>query len=255
MSRFVCVVSFALVLSGVSLAAEQARDPSFSKQQVPEVINFYHGGYDDPIFVAASRMISADGFPREEFPTYAKLAYELYEAAEANTSPCLNPSSSVEFETGSDSRRDLRTAIRTSDVVLMARVTGSRSGFLHADIAGTLYQFSPIEVLRGQHSEEERYFFFPAGEFKLGRVSVCKSHPDYADQPSVGDRVLLIYNNHWYNDSGIVYTGGSTGVVTMKSDGRASLPRRFRDRLSDSERPLNSDLEDAIHGFVREVSE
>lgn len=250
--RFTCLGGLLLILTGGFLAAEQASDPSLSEHEMPEVIHFHHGGYDRPIFVAASRMVDDDGFPNEEFPMYAQRTRALYKSTGPNASRCLSPMNSAEFETRSGSPRDLQAAIRTSDHVILARVTGSIAGCLHHATAGNLYRFTPIEVIRGRHVEAEKYFFFPSGEFELGQVSICKIHPDYAEAPALGDRVLLIYKDGWYNASGIVYTRGSVGVTTLKSDGTFSLPRRFRDHSDTSNLLSNENLIEAVRGFLRE---
>ncbi len=252
MLRFICLGGLLLILTGGLLAAEQASDPSQSEHEMPEVIHFHHGGYDRPIFVAASRMVDDDGFPNEEFPMYAQLTRDLYDSTEPRASRCLSPMNSAEFETGSGSPQDLNAAIRTSDNVILARITGSIAGFSHHTTAGNLYRFTPIEVIRGRHVEAEKYFFFPSGDFELGQISICKNHPDYAEAPALGDRVLLIYKDNWYNESGIVYTRGSAGVITLKHDGKYSLPRRFRDHSDTSTLLSNKNLLEAVRGFVRE---
>ncbi len=252
MFRLLCTGCLTLCITVSYYASEPSLDTEPTEPLIPEVIYFFHGGYDTPIFVSTSSMVNADGFPNEEFPTYAEVTRDLHQAAETDLSPCLNPMSSVEFETGTDSRRDLQTAIKSSDVVLVASITARSPGFLHNDIAGTLYRFNPIEVLRGQHQEGELYFFIPIGHFDLGRISICKSHPDYAEPPAVDEQVMLIYNDHWYNASGIVFTGGSTGVVTLKNSGHASLPRRFRKHSNNPELLLNESLKNTVRGFLRE---
>lgn len=206
-----------------------ARDAA-STTPIPQIIR---AGQTEPIFVSATLLEEARSLRKEgkksEFEGDFGPALEFVQRMKASLAPgalCIDPWSSAESEVGLPNRRDLKTALAHADHVLIVRVTETLPGLMSSQIPGTLLRIETTRLLHGFEPAAD-LVFFPVGTFEIGDFTICKTHANYAKLPEVGEQMLLVLNDHWLNDSGILFLYGSTGAVTLTRSGHASLPKAY----------------------------
>jgi hypothetical protein len=113
-------------------------------------------------------------------------------------------------------------------------------------------QVVPEDVLKGPKDRVgEHYVFMPSGTVKAGRFKFCKKSPKYSDLPEIGERVLLLINQSYINQGKLLLTGSESGVITIREDGKVSLPERYR---HNDKALANGTAEDLLR-FVQEALE
>ena len=133
------------------------------------------------------------------------------------------------FDDG-QSRGNLVSAAETADWAVVARVTGRAPGFAGLS-AGTLLRVQPEEVLSGDRGRTSEHFvFLEVGSFEVGGKTICTPGylaRDHAALPRVGERVLLFVGTRYANRASFIEAGPGD-LVTIRPDGRVSLPEVYR---------------------------
>jgi hypothetical protein len=90
------------------------------------------------------------------------------------------------------------------------------------------------------------------GTFKVGSRTICKTDPQYAELPEVGDEIVIFQPKDDRGDERFLDAYDGAGVVTIKSDGRLALPQAFR--VDTALRSLGSgqDLFARLHELAQE---
>lgn len=232
-----------LTLFGFTLLAAPVLEAK-GEGTVPGVISLFDDSY--PEWVSADRALTPSG---ELDPTLFSEISRSTIARLLATPPdrdCIRLGKVFEYIpaiSGPERRGNLTDAIRNSDWVLLARVTARAGGFF-ADEPGTLLVVEPAEVFKGfTRRNWEHYIFMPVGNFQVGNSMICKTHPDYAELPKVGDLMLLLIDLTAHNrKSDFLETGQETGIITFPSETEVSLPRRYREGEQKSGSMSRSDL-------------
>lgn len=190
---------------------------------LPEVL--YADWAEDPIWVRADRAFTPSGEVAEDVfreEVRAILAQYLAYPPEGD---CIHIDQHVQIcgmrRVG---RESLTSSLHDSDWVVRARVTGRAGGYWSAT-PGTLVEAVPVETLKGPANRQgPHYFFMPVGTVDAGRTKFCKKQGFYADLPEVGDEVLLLVSLRGATRDGLVLTDGESGIITLHTNGKASLP-------------------------------
>lgn len=222
---------------------------------VPDVL-YLHGNRPFPSWVAAEKIFTPEGTLNSTLLSPAA-RYGIAKAMELPLQgDCIlvtDQGESGQLVEGPDSkpRNDLASTTRSSDWVFTARVTARASGF-NGSVPGTLLQIVPEDVLKGPKNRVgEHYVFMPSGTVKAGKLKFCKSNPKYSDLPEVGERVLLLVNLTYINQGKFLLTGNESGIITIREDGKVSLPARHR---NNDKALANGTAEDLLR-FVQEALE
>lgn len=196
------------------------------ESEMPELIHFKEH-YDWPLFVAAERVFLASG----------EVDPELFQAPIARgiirllNLPRKGGCVSFDYITSLDQppsdRAHLADALRNSDNVILAVVTGRRYGFWE-DRPGSLLRIATEEVLKGSPLRDINYLFFAVGNFQVNNVKLCIKNPNFGPLPGVDERVIVMFDDNFFNDGSELLGVGPTGIVTLKRGEPVGLPKHFR---------------------------
>jgi hypothetical protein len=124
-------------------------------------------------------------------------------------------------------RTSLAETFGSAAVAMRGRVTGRSVGF-QGSFAGTLIRFEATTIYKDTSRPQRLYYtFMPVGRLKIGNRTICKTDPNYAEVPEVGDEIVLLQPEGYRSDDQYVDAYDGAGIITVKSDGRVSLPRAF----------------------------
>lgn len=122
---------------------------------------------------------------------------------------------------------DLQSAVRAADWVVVAKVTARAGGF-HGSLPGTLLELQPTEVFKGPQGRSwAQHVFMPVGTVVLGESTLCKSDPQRAALPEIGDEALLLADLSARDRLGLLPTDAAA-ITVLSRDGRVSLPHLLR---------------------------
>lgn len=243
----VLLIGIALILP---LAVQGGAEPAQEKvakgwPSMPDLV-WFKPDYTFPLFVAAERVLDANGSVDSElFPeAIAEQITELL--AKDQKGSCIEDDSvsSIDLPGSIASFAD---AVSESDNVILTEVVGLRFGFRDAR-AGSLLRITTIEVLRGVPKRNDHYVFFAEGNFRVGKKNLCKTNRNFAKRPNVGDELLVMYDDHWFNDGSELLSTGPTGLVPLKL-GQVELPQHYWKTDPD----LSGASRHSLSDYVREI--
>ena len=170
-------------------------------EPMPEILYFREHG-DDPFFVSPERLLLPSGEidPDLYQPGYAAGIEAILELPDEDGCVHINVPSDYRHAPRPE-WRDLASLIDTAEFVIVARVTGLAPGF-RFDEAGTLVRFIAEEWLKGDDlwgAQDDRYVFFPIGEFTIGSRSICKTQGQWPQLPTLESRLVLLLEDNWFN--------------------------------------------------------
>lgn len=243
---------FAALLFSASLVGAE------TSNEIPAVLYRDGSGRSEPDWVVADSVVTSSGdVDAHLFSVADRTIIQSYLAVPPQDGCVRLGLATVQDKVDSPNRRpDLASAIRNTEWVMLARVTARAGGF-HRSEPGTLLQVEPVEIFKGPKKRSGRSFvFMPLGRLKVGVTEICKTHPLYADLPKVGEEVLLFVDPDWRNqgellDTGNLGAGAETGIVTIHSDGKVSLPEVYRDAGKARSPSTRADLRDLIQRTIQ----
>jgi hypothetical protein len=134
----------------------------------------------------------------------------------------------------------LETAIREFPQVVLGTVNGSSPGFYSGNPA-TLLRMRVEETWRGTAKVGSDLFFVSyIVDMTFMGERFCTAKPNRAQQPTIGDRVLLLGEGLWSPDN-LLAMSADFGLITLPTDQDVSLPFYYRDD------GLPSDVDDFLH--------
>jgi hypothetical protein len=123
-------------------------------------------------------------------------------------------------------RGTIDEAVADSKVALLARITGRAYGFYGGD-PGQLFQIEPLHAYGSGLSKAAYYFFVPVGQFRVGKLEICKTDERYSAPPEIGDEVFLFVGKP-ADGSGVLFHVLNPGdVVPVDPSGSLRLPRQY----------------------------
>lgn len=137
---------------------------------------------------------------------------------------CVVPSSTAYWAASDFKPGRIWRDLRGADNVVLGTVTGLQPGFI-GEQPGVLVRFTVDRVMKGVAPESSYFSFLPRGSFYVGDILVCATDEFHAPVPELGDDLLVLFDDHWFNESDIVPPpGGAFGVVGLSQDGELRLP-------------------------------
>lgn len=238
--QLVTLLVLALPLAQAVSAAPPARTDSAS-EAMPQVLRVGSQAEAVPSWVDASRVLNPSGeINADLFHGSSVLTIELMLRQPA-VDGCINMGAPIRSkvhmvdETGASmipSRTTLDEAYRTSELVIEAEVTG-RSYGISEFLPGQLLRLVPVKTLKDTLAAQRQYFVFvPIGRFKIGDKTICKVDSSYPDPPAIGDRVVILLQKGFREDSQYLSVPDATGLITLKRNASVSLPEAFRSQAS-----------------------
>jgi hypothetical protein len=122
-------------------------------------------------------------------------------------------------------RTDLVSALRSSEFVIDAIVTGKAYGFF-GGTAGQLLRLSVKKLLAGHGGGANYFIFIPVGEFTVNGRRLCKSDPACTVVPAVGERVI-VFAPRGYVSGQFVNIVDDGGLIGVGEGGVLTLPPRY----------------------------
>lgn len=245
-------LALTLVLTGTIALA----DPPIPSHQgvlagaapMPEVVEF-RGQFDYPLFVAAARALLPDGTVDPELfhPAHAEAITELL--ARPATDGCIDLAWSSSLDSPPAGRDTLADALDESDNVLVGTVTGRIHGF-YTDRPGVLVRFVTTETLKGGAGWSESHVFLPVGTFHVGERTLCKTNRSYPAPPELGDQLLVLFDDGWFNDESPILGVGPSDLVTLPRIGSVALPELYRRGESELERASSLDVLEQVRRML-----
>jgi hypothetical protein len=243
----------ALLLSSPSIARQDAARP-----QPPEDIGATPGHLPKthyipsraasssyPFWVDASMVLNADGSPNTTLlhPATVILIENFRKNAAGKDSVAVGHY--FEDQVSPPERTTLEQATRNSRLVLLGTVTERAYGFA-GDEPGQLLRVTPDEIMKGQPRNVPAYFvFMPVGTFKIGNLTIRKTDDYYSDPPAIGEQVVLFVPDSWdwqqNQQDPYLELLDPSGIVTIHSKSKVSLPKRLRQDLSAASSSLGAD--------------
>ncbi|MEO8277784.1 MAG: hypothetical protein ABI639_16340 [Thermoanaerobaculia bacterium] len=150
------------------------------------------------------------------------------------------------------SRSNLAEASRNAEGVLRGRVSALSTGFRSTGEAGTLIRVEGIEVMKGGWLKSQRsyYAFIPVGQFEFGGKRICAEASGWVEIPQVNDEVILFVPYAGWSDEAFLEIYDSAGLVVLKKEGRADLPKRYVEP-SNSGAPSISEVKALVADSIR----
>lgn len=211
-------------------------------------IYFRDAGYTDPIFVSASclaKELAQGGIERIRDLFDTLIVHQLERAA---TDGCADLGHGDE-NVIPESRRTFKNAVDSADNILVTRVVARSPGFHHG-VAGTLLSLETDHILKGFGKSFNR-IFVEIGTFDIGDLSICKTSFYYPKLPELGDKVVILFNNDWYNrDSPILSLDGFSGLIVLPPSGPPALSQHY---FKSHSALSNTDLEQIITTWISKV--
>ena len=200
---------------------------------------------NEPQFVAADTLSDDSGkLDLSSLDGNASLTIESMLSHPSADNGCLDYWTS--YEDVDDEPRTLASALHKAPNVLIGTVTGSQPGFLDLTLPGTLLRVEVDEILRGLYMEEI-FTFLPVGDFRIGKIDVCKKNPFYPQLPTPGEQVVLLFDKIGLHN--VLLVGGD-GVVTLKKDGAVSLSRLFKEKEPELEALKSWELLEVLRSTI-----
>jgi hypothetical protein len=151
-------------------------------------------------------------------------------------------------------RTSLDATFRSAGAVIRGRVTGVSTGF-QGSFPGTLIRFEPVADYKDDFKPQPVYYtFVPVGRVQIGDRVLCKTDPNYAELPAVGDEVVLFEPKGYRGDERFLDSYDGAGVVTVKRDGTLALPRSFAASVSPRKLAKSVDLFARLEELEKENS-
>jgi hypothetical protein len=198
-----------------------------------------------PNWVDTSMVLNADGSLNTDLLHPSAIRQIKAFRANATGNGCLPVGHYFQDAIAPPERNTPEQATRNSRLVLLGTVTEKTFGFA-GDEPGQLLRVTPDEIIKGQPRNVPAYFvFLPVGTVKVGILEICKTDEYYPDPPAVGEQVLLFVPDSWdwqqnQNDPYLDLMNES-GIITIHSDSRVSLPKRFRENLGATPAPSGAE--------------
>jgi hypothetical protein len=188
----------------------------------------------NPIWVDVRLILKPDGSLNREImhPSVAEMIEELLRRPAVRG--CVQTDTVWVDSTSPPPRESLDDAIRSSDFILLARVTGRSNGF-YGGVAGTLLRLEPRQIFKGLGGAASYYAFMPVGSFSLGSKRICKTDERYAELPGLGDEALTFTYPPTGEHRDLLLIQGPGDILTLHG-GKVSYPRRYREAETEGKR-------------------
>jgi hypothetical protein len=150
-------------------------------------------------------------------------------------------------------RESLRQAVATSELILFGRVEDRSFGFWGPE-SGQLLRIVPSEVLREASWTEpqaEYFLFVPLGTFQLGKTTICKEEPSYANPPGIGDEIVVLFPANSRTDRRLLFSYDAGSLITLPREGRVTLPGLYEHEATGA--MDSSALKSRLRSLVQEV--
>ncbi len=203
-----------------------------------------------PFWVSREAAIGPDGKLATEF--FHPIAAELLNSTFSEPARPENDCNLAWEEVYQDwvnppDRTTLDKLLQESEFVFLATIVDREFGF-DRGIPGQLFEVVPKESFVGQLRLSSYYFFLPIGTFDVGPYKICKSDkrfPEYI--PNEGEDVLLAIPQYAQpkTDEPFFDLVFDESIITIKPDGKLSLPDIFRRSVNTTLRPF-PDTRDAV---------
>ncbi len=220
--------SLALTASSPVVSAEAARPAP-----MPEVMRSEHSRpSDDPFWIDANRVFTKDGQIDAQLLGPHETSYVSRVLATPERDGCIQAGEIFVDRIVMNGKIIRRTSLDetfgSAGVAIRGRVTGRSTGF-EGTTAGTLIRFEPITIYKDNSRPQKVYYtFMPVGRFRVGNKTICKTDPNYAEVPEVGDEIVLLQPDDDRGETQYLDSYDGAGIVTIKRDGRLALPAIFR---------------------------
>ncbi len=182
-----------------------------------------------PMWVDARDVLTSDGaINRALFDPGTQRLLEHVLSTPDNDEGCVDPGIvlSCPERSFTHQRDSLEAAVRTSELVVLGRVTGKSYGF-NGSSAGQLLRIETVRVFKGRRVAREHYLPYPIGRFQLGSKTVCKADGRYPKPPEIGDRVLLFTSAAFGEDRNLLQLQGPQDLVRALPNGKVLSPAGY----------------------------
>ncbi len=220
----VAVIVTAAVMHAAGAVATDEASP------FPDLVFFEAVYGNDPIFFSEDRIL--EGPNGEVTLVGASDATQssvegYFRQATSSDSGCPSLRTHLDRTKPPESHERLDDVIAETQIVVHARVSRSKGGFLFQE-AGTLLELEDIKVRNGELAPREAvYVFVPAGRIKMRSRSLCVVDEHWQAPPKKGDQMLLFLEDTWVNQNSPVLYLESSRLVGAGPSGRA----RFAPKL------------------------
>ncbi len=220
------VLAVALSLNVVGVSASQS--PPIAAAPMPDYLEV-PGVYERPIFVAADVALLPNGQVNRVYSPEDASAAGLEDLlARKQVGGCVLVEMTGDgLSQSPGSHQDFASAIRTTDNMVEALVSGTRLGFTF-ERPGTLVRLEIVEVLKGSAPAETKYIHFPVGDLEVGGTRICARSSSWGELPRIGDRVILLFDGHKHNQTVPVLAIAPSGVLTIRDGRIVGLPALYR---------------------------
>lgn len=207
-------------------------------------------GAQAPAWVEASIAVTPEGtVNREVLPEHgAGVAAVL---ALPRTNGCVSVGPMIQDRPFTRPRGSFEDLITHSGAVVLARVSGKAYGFW-AGIPGQLLQVTPQRVFGNRLTREHYYYFVPAGTFRVGNTTICKTDSRFATPGEIGSDVALFVDQPADRDNKL-FVLEPDDIVGINRDGSLRLPATLA-QSADTKRWTKSDLVDKVRSQRHEVT-
>lgn len=124
--------------------------------------------------------------------------------------------------------KSLDSVLDSVEFVTLVEVTGLAPGFLHG-VPGTLVRIRRSEDFKGQLDWTQRFLWMPVGTVELDGKVFCNTDSAWISIPQLGDRLLLLFADHWSNTDYEILMGCRAPNVIRLGDEQVELPPFLRD--------------------------
>jgi hypothetical protein len=248
---FVTIIAFSLtgLAYGGSWNALRSAEAPEGPNSLPGV--YYLAGDPDrgyPVWVDEKNMVTPSGDLNTKLVAPSELLFMHDYLSSPPKNGCTQVGEFFEDFAGLPPRRTVEEATTNSRLVILGTVTAKASGFSGA-IPGQLLRIEPTEILKGHARNVDAYYvFFPVGQVTLGETKLCKSDSRYPEAPRLGDSLVIFALDLWpWNESEpFLETLDEGSFITIRRDGRVSLPDRFQGLQTKSQAVQAPELLDRV---------
>lgn len=186
----------------------------------------YESYSQTPVFVSAEKAVLPSGeldvrlFGGEN-PTM--LSHFLSKPQEDG---CIRMEVSGGHDKSPASHTSLKKALKSTDNVIFGRIVGRSVGFREG-LPGALLRVETEEVLKGS-ARDEKFLFFPVANLPLGEKILCAGSSMRQERsPRMGEKILVILHDYWWNDKFDLIRAGAKGVILMPKEGSVLMAPAF----------------------------
>lgn len=223
-----------LACLSVSASATGSKAAVAHEEEMPARIGSVDADRSWPVFVAAELAISPAGEISKELfhPAVTRILQNTLKEPIENG--CIQVGEAFVQGTNTPRFDSLDSLVSNAEHVVLARITGSRAGFVHG-VPGQLLRIVEIRSMKGDGAAGTGYFFLPVARIDVGGLPICKSDRRYGRVPTPGDEVLIFAESLREEAEELFFRlpNNGTGVIVVGAQGDpAEYPRLLREELS-----------------------